>query len=141
MSLFVTKSLTEFQNFFSVLIISFDETIWKYCFLAFLLMNQNIAYICCFIVSLNIFVRIAQFFFEIYSWYIWSVLSWREPGSLLFSSPEWTSENKFYWEDEHQNILANPLSLLPSSPRLLVFVQKLKNDPNRSTAVSRQTSK
>ena len=45
---------------------------------------------------------------------------------------------KFYWDDEDQNILANSLS---PSPRLSVFVQKLKNAPNQSTGVSRRTPK
>ena len=115
-----------------------EFALWKYYFLAFFLMNKNIVHICCFIVSLNIFVRTAQFFFEFYSSCIWWVPSWKEPGSLLFSNPEWTSPNKFYWEDEHQKILANPLS---PSPRFLVFVQKLKNEPNRSTRWTRWTPK
>ena len=100
-----------------------EFAVWKYCFLAFLLMNKNIAYICCFIVCLKIFVRSAQFFFEIYSSCIWRVPSWKESGSPLFSIPKWTSLNKFYWKDERQNILANPLS---PSPRFISFCPKIK---------------
>ena len=100
-----------------------EFAMWKYCFLAFLLMNKNIAYICYFIVCLKIFVRSAQFSFEIYSSCIWRVPSWKESGSLLFSSPKWTSLNKFYWKDEPQTILANPLFPLSS---LISFCPKIK---------------
>ena len=48
----------------------------------------------------------------------------KEPGSLFFSSPERTSLNKFYWEDEHQNILENPLSPHLS---LIIVCPKIKN--------------